>query len=442
MHKSLLDKLSLQYEKEEYTTIINSIDTGVEFRGTNLWILIFAIFVASLGLNVNSTAVIIGAMLISPLMGPIMGIGLSMGINDLTLLRKSSINFLIATVVALITSTIYFSISPLDEAHSEILARTSPTIYDVLIALFGGFAGIVATSSKLKGNVIPGVAIATALMPPLCTAGYGLATFQFTYFFGAFYLFLINTVFIALATFIVVSILHFPHKHLQNKRAELIAKRIIGIVVLVTLLPSIYFGYAMIQQNRFIKNANAFINQEVHFPNDYLLNKKIDAKTKTIALVFGGTKIASESIEDLKSKMPKYQLTNTKLSINQGFSYLSNNKAPDLEDPLSERIDNKEKMISALSLQIDSINNLQKINTQIYAELKIQIPFIYKAILQPVYTISDDTTTRSFLVMLSTTKRIPNEEKNKIEQWLQLRLHEPIINLIIQYDNGNYSSIK
>jgi len=284
---NFFDKFNLHAEKEELQTVIESIDNGVVFRGTNLWVLIFAIFVASLGLNVNSTAVIIGAMLISPLMGPIMGIGLGIGINDVVLLRKAVYNYSIATGVALTTSTIFFLISPLDDAHSEILARTSPNIYDVLIALFGGFAGILATSSKQKGNVIPGVAIATALMPPLCTAGYGIATLQFSYFIGAFYLFIINTVFIALATFIIVRFLHFPYKHQQNIQAERFAKRIIWLVVLATLLPSIYFGYDMVQQNRFIKNANRFIAGEAHFPNDYLLNKKIDPKSRKITLVFG-----------------------------------------------------------------------------------------------------------------------------------------------------------
>ncbi|MBK7308675.1 MAG: TIGR00341 family protein [Chitinophagaceae bacterium] len=234
---SIFDKFKLNAEKEDLQTVITNIDNGVVFRGTNLWILIFAIFVASLGLNVNSTAVIIGAMLISPLMGPIMGIGLGMGINDVALVRKAVYNYSIATGVALTTSTLFFLLSPLDDAHSEILARTSPNIYDVLIALFGGFAGILATSSKQKGNVIPGVAIATALMPPLCTAGYGLATWQLSFFVGAFYLFIINTVFIALATFIIVRFLHFPYKHLQTKRADTIAQRIIWFVVLATLLP-------------------------------------------------------------------------------------------------------------------------------------------------------------------------------------------------------------
>ena len=179
---------------------------GVEFKGANLWILIFAIFMASLGLNVNSTAVIIGAMLISPLMGPIMGVGLSVGLNDFELMKRSLKSFLITTLFSVTTATIFFLVSPVAEGQSELLARTSPTIYDVFIALMGGLAGVTALSTKEKGNVIPGVAIATALMPPLCTAGYGLATGNLIYFLGAFYLYFINSVFISLATFLGVRV--------------------------------------------------------------------------------------------------------------------------------------------------------------------------------------------------------------------------------------------
>ena len=191
---------------EEFTQVKLEIEKGIRFNGTNLWILIIAILVASLGLNVNSTAVVIGAMLISPLMGPIIGMGWSACINDLELLKKAARNFAFATVASLLTSTFYFTFTPLDEAHSELLARTAPNIYDVLIAFFGGMAGIIAIGSKNKGNVLPGVAIATALMPPLCTAGYGIATGQWSFFFGALYLFIINSVYIALATYVFVKI--------------------------------------------------------------------------------------------------------------------------------------------------------------------------------------------------------------------------------------------
>ena len=196
--------------------ITESITKGISFKGTNLWILIFAIFIASLGLNVNSTAVIIGAMLISPLMGPIIGMGFAVGINDLKLLNSALFNYGVATVISILTATVYFMISPFDEAQSELLARTSPTAYDVFIAMFGGAAGIIAIISKDKGNVIPGVAIATALMPPLCTAGYGIAIGNVYYFAGAFYLYFINTVFICASTSAGVRFMKCP-KNLPEK---------------------------------------------------------------------------------------------------------------------------------------------------------------------------------------------------------------------------------
>ena len=207
LRKFFNEYLDLNRSKEDEQLTVDAIRSGVEFKGTNLWVLIFATFIASLGLNVNSTAVIIGAMLISPLMGPIMGVGLSIGLNDFELMKRSLKSYLVATLFSVTTATIYFSFTPLDEVQSELLARTSPTIYDVFIALVGGLAGIVALATKEKGNVIPGVAIATALMPPLCTAGFGIATGNLLYFLGAFYLYFINSVFISLATYIGVRVM-------------------------------------------------------------------------------------------------------------------------------------------------------------------------------------------------------------------------------------------
>ena len=433
------DKFKLGSEKEELHTVITNIDNGVVFRGTNLWILIFAIFVASLGLNVNSTAVIIGAMLISPLMGPIMGIGLGIGINDIALLRKAIYNFAIATGVALMTSTFYFLLSPLNDAHSEILARISPTIYDVLIALFGGFAGIVAISSKQKGNVIPGVAIATALMPPLCTAGYGLATLQLNFFIGAFYLFIINTVFIALATFLIVRLLHFPYKHLQNKKAEEISRRIVWTVVVVTLLPSIYFGYDMVQKDRFVKNANRFITNEAHFPNDYLLNKKIDADAKKISLIFGGKEITATEIEGLKISLEKYNLGTASLDVKQGFSYLPeskrNNEQIEQVNQLTQALEKQEEREKYLQSKIDSILNQEKENTRIFAEIKSQYPVVKTAVIQPSQIIGDSSIAqKTVVVLLTIAENIPPQEKTKLENWLKVRLNQNRINLILQKD--------
>ncbi len=432
--KNIFRKFSLSKEKEDSANIISFIDNGVVFRGTNLWILIFAIFVASLGLNTNSTAVIIGAMLISPLMGPIMGIGLGMGINDVVLLKKALNNFFIATVVSLITSTVFFLISPLDDAHSEILARTSPTIYDVLIALFGGFAGIIAISSKQKGNVIPGVAIATALMPPLCTAGYGLATFQFSFFFGAFYLFIINTVFIALATFIMSRFLKIPYKHLLDQRSERRAKRIVWFVVIITLIPSLYLGYDLVQQERFIKNANNFIVNEAHFPNDYLLNKKVDAKNKLISLVFGGKEIAPEEIEEIRMKLSKYNLADAKLEVRQGFAYLNENKNAGHDEALTQltlAMERKDKQGTILQKQVDSVKNVMLLSKQLYTELKAQYPAVKDAIIQPVAVITDSSYVSTFYVSLSIPK-ISQNEKIKIHNWLKARLRTENISLDIK----------
>jgi len=208
--KKFLEYTNLESDRTKFDEIHQSIEKDIEFRGTNLWILFFAILVASVGLNMNSTAVIIGAMLISPLMGPINGMGYSLATYDFHLFRRAVKNFTFAVIAGLLASTLYFSVSPISTAYSELLARTSPTIYDVLIALFGGMAGIIAISAKNKGNVIPGVAIATALMPPLCTAGYGISTKQVNFFFGAIYLFTINTVFIALSSVIMSKVLKFP----------------------------------------------------------------------------------------------------------------------------------------------------------------------------------------------------------------------------------------
>ena len=239
---------NLHNGEENKEKVLENVKNSISFSGSNFWILACAIMVASVGLNVNSTAVVIGAMLISPLMGPIVGAGFALGIYDFTLLRKSLKNLLISTLVGLIVSFLYFLISPFKEAQSEILARTAPNIYDVLIAFFGGLVGVIAVTRVEKGNPIPGVAIATALMPPLCTAGYGLATGNFGYFAGALFLYTINCVFICIATFIIVKYLNYPAAGLvDNKKASSVRNWITAITLLM-IIPSVYFAYRFIQQ--------------------------------------------------------------------------------------------------------------------------------------------------------------------------------------------------
>jgi uncharacterized hydrophobic protein (TIGR00271 family) len=232
---AMLSFIDLHKGEEDKAKVLDNVVSNTSFRGANLWILACAIVVASVGLNVNSTAVIIGAMLISPLMGPIVGAGFALGIYDFALLKKSAKNLLIATVVSLTVSTIYFSISPFKEAQSELLARTSPNIYDVLIAFFGGLVGVIAITRAEKGNPIPGVAIATALMPPLCTAGYGLAMGNYLYFLGALYLYIINCFFICIATYVMVKYLKYPLTTHVNQKKQQQIRAIISILLIQAL---------------------------------------------------------------------------------------------------------------------------------------------------------------------------------------------------------------
>ena len=264
----LRDRFSLDEDKARREEVIASISKGVEFRGVNLWVLIFATMIASLGLNVNSAAVIIGAMLVSPIMGPIMGVGLALGINDFDLMKRSLRNLGLMFVVAIVTSTVFFLLSPLSSNSSELLARTTPTTYDVLIALFGGLAGMVAQSRQDRtSTVIPGVAIATALIPPLCTAGFGIATGQLRFFLGAFYLFFINSVFIALATYAVVRFLKYEKQAFVDKSRERTVKRIMLAISLVTFIPSVIIGFRMVSVSLFEAKADKYIAQVFDFPH-------------------------------------------------------------------------------------------------------------------------------------------------------------------------------
>lgn len=248
------DLITLHKGEEEKDKVMADVKENISFRNANLWILACAILIASVGLNMNSTAVIIGAMLISPLMGPITGAGFALGTYDFQLLKRAGKNLLIATIVSLLVSTIYFLISPFKETQSELLARTSPNIYDVLIAFFGGLTGAISLTRIDKGNPIPGVAIATALMPPLCTAGYGIAIGNLTYFIGAFYLYIINCFFICIATFFIIKYLKYPAVRTVNTVHDRHIRNGLTVLVIVMTVPSFYLAYTLYQQKKIHKN--------------------------------------------------------------------------------------------------------------------------------------------------------------------------------------------
>lgn len=297
---------------------IETIHKDMVFGGPNVWVLICSIFIASIGLNTNSTAVIIGAMLISPLMGPILAVGLSVGVNDLPTLRRALRHFAVMTLVALVTSTIYFALTPLSEAQPELLARTRPTILDAAIALFGGIAGIVGVSRRDRGNVIPGVAIATALMPPLCTAGFGLANANWPFFFGALYLFVLNSIFIATATVAVVRYLHFPFVEFLDDAARRKVRLRIAAFVVVVLIPSAWIMIGVVKEGIFRRRAADFIAQNIGtLPGVGVVSQRVTHgdSLSVIEVVLVGDSVPIGLREQLQGRMASAGLTNTELRL-------------------------------------------------------------------------------------------------------------------------------
>ncbi len=419
-----LSFFKMKNEREDIDVIHAEIEKGVVFKGTNLWILICAILVASVGLNMNSTAVIIGAMLISPLMGPIIGMGYGLATYEFNLFRKALKNFLFALVVSLITSSLYFVISPVDTAHSELLARTSPTIYDVFIALFGGTAGMLAMSSKLKGNVIPGVAIATALMPPLCTAGYGLATLQMNFLFGALYLFTINTVFIGVSSMLVSQILKFPIRSIVDTGRSERLKRYVWLVLLLTAVPSIYFGYILVQNDKFSNHAHQFIQNNTVQENSYLINSKVNSTTKSINLIYSGFGVSDSVKRELKEQAVKYDLDSSKIIILSGtdVNYLSQEKQKmqTESDILNEKLTAASFALRQAQGKLDSIKLNDKKGKLLLEELRE----IYPQIVNCAYsvTFAHPDTVKAPIVIYTYKSPIYSSDRNKIVNWTKSRL--------------------
>ncbi len=423
MLKGFLHYIDLRSELEDFDYIHSEIEKGIVFKGTNLWILVFAIVVASVGLNTNSTAVIIGAMLISPLMGPINGMGYSLATYNFELFRRSVRNYSFSVFASLAASTLYFLISPVSTAYSELLARTNPTIYDVLIALFGGLAGIVAISTKQKGNVIPGVAIATALMPPLCTAGYGLATAQFNFFFGAFYLFTINTVFIAISSVVISQILEFPIRSVIDSNRKKRINRYIWSIIAITVLPSIFFGYRLVQNERFSENVSKFTNSVTIFEGAYLIKNEVDIPNRRVKLVYGGNLLKTQDKDSIRAVAKRYNLNEEKVSIQQGFAL--DEKSNNENEILKSKLSVQSATIKQFEQEKDSILNRPLMGRQILAEIKP----IYKQVRACTYSetfIFTDSTNKyrkTSLVTFSVDKDgLRNTDYENINNWLKARL--------------------
>lgn len=435
-------RFNLQDDRADEGMIADSVRKNIEFRGVNLWTLIFAIFIASIGLNVNSTAVIIGAMLISPIMGPIMGIGLGIGVNDLKLVKKGAKSLLFATVIGICTSAVYFTITPLHEAQSELLARTSPSVWDVFIAFFGGLAGMVAASQKEKTNVIPGVAIATALMPPLCTAGYGLAIGNWYYLLGALYLYFINSVFIAIATYLICRYLKLTKKQFEDIKVEKRVAHYIVIIVAVTFLPSIYMAYKIVNKNIFESNARKYVKEQFAFVNTQVITKSFiyDAKAKAINVLLFGDLISKNKIDSLRRNLNHYQLQGTKLNVLQG---LNARKQIDLAQIKTSIL----QEVYADAAKVDTAKYLNKTtpvlpvpakilspDSAVLKELKVLYPSIksFGVSKMVIYNV-DKSRTDTVETAVATFKLKPKfAETLKIQQLLRLRYQSVKLKLTVQ----------
>lgn len=424
------DRFNLEEDKAKEEEIVAAIRRNISFRGTNLWTLIFAIMIASIGLNVNSTAVIIGAMLISPLMGPLMGIGLAVGTNDIDLLQKGIKNLTIASIISILTSALYFFISPIHTVNSELLARTTPSLFDVLIAFFGGLAGIVAGTRTQRGTVIPGVAIATALMPPLCTAGFGIATGQWRFFFGAIYLFFINSLLICVATFLIVKRLNFHKKEFVNKNAEKRVIRSIWIIVVLTIIPSIYLAYKIVEKSIFENNSKNFITTEFKFPRSQVISRsfRIDGSKKTIELLIVGQELSNNDIDSLKKRMSLYGLDSVRLIVHQGLNAKNEIDIAQIKASVLEEVFKSDLHDTEIG-----DNGAPDINrSDLKNEMKILFPQVETFSLSPaVFTHLDSTRTDTLMLLTAKfSERMSSEKEESLRKWMKERIKADSVRLL------------
>lgn len=416
-----LNFLDLTKGEDEKQSVLENVKSNISFRGANLWILACAIVVASIGLNVNSTAVIIGAMLISPLMGPIIGAGFALGIYDFELLKKSLKNLFIATVVSLSVSAIYFYVSPFKETQSELIARTSPNIYDILIAFFGGLVGVIAITRKEKGNPIPGVAIATALMPPLCTAGYGLAIGNWRFFGGAIYLYSINCVFICVATFLIVKYLKYPRSVRFEKSKERQITYIITGLTVILLLPSIYFGYTLFEERKFEQKVNSFLQNEFT-NNGYTIiykNIRYNKSPKLLELALLSKRFTTNEKSEIKQRLKFYGLQDVKFIIRQDTTNL---KQDILNQIRTERagVNEKDALISALRKEIQD-NKYD--NKSLLNEARILFPTLTDiSVSNHPFNVDSEKNVIIPVVIYSSTKMLNKENSQKLKQWIKIRI--------------------
>lgn len=419
---------NLSADQASYEEIDERIESGVVLRGTNMCILILAIFIASVGLNMNSTAVIIGAMLVSPLMGAIMGIGFALAIYDTDLLKRSATVLLFEVVVALTTSTVYFMLTPISTPSSELLARTSPTLWDVIIAVCGGLAGMIGTTRKEKSNILPGVAIATALMPPLCTAGYGLAVGNLRYFAGAMYLFCINGIFIAISTMLITVFLRLPSKKTANEETRKhLVKRVI-IVAVAAIVPSVFLAADIVKDSVFQSNVSNYIEEEFQFDNTQVVKYDVNEEEKELKVAVIGATLNDDVIEELQQSMEAYHIENLSLNVQQTVV-----KAGITSEELEAYVKNETSQLNAANE-----SDYQELQSQLIAvkselseyqsrevdveALQEEIMALYPKVTAVHAGYLKDSNEEQMTVVLEVKEPLSKNNMKTLEQWIGKRL--------------------
>ncbi len=426
----------------DYENASASIRKNIAFKGTNVFILACAIIIASVGLNVNSIPVIIGAMLISPVMGPILGFGLGLGTEDNNLVKNSLKNFGVMVAISIIASSLFFLLSPLSLANpSELLARTRPTIYDVLIALFGGLAGIIETSRKDKGSVITGVAIATALMPPLCTVGYGISIWKGSIIFGALYLFLINSVFIALATFAAVKYFRFPIVEATGETRQRLPKAAVYIILLIVIVPSVITAISVIKENNFTTHAERLVAENKNLGKCFIYDHKAtySRKDPKLELFLAGETLTDEAKKKLYHSAEEYGITRSQIvfhedatSMRQEFSEVEIVKG--IYEHTDQQIKKLNDSISRLSATLSDYQAKEIPVEAISKELFAQYPTILEVSLSRGLSVkaNNSTSTEQLVAFITTNNPMDTELHDRIERWLKVRLNNENVIVINQ----------
>ena len=421
-----------------------NIRKNIPFRGPNVYILFSAVIIASVGLNVNSIPVIIGAMLISPLMGPIIGLGLGLGTNDRELVLFSIKNLLVMVGISLLAATMYFMLTPLEiDNPTELLARTRPTIYDVFIALFGGLAGVLETARKEKGTVISGVAIATALMPPLCTVGYGIANLSWQYTVGALFLFSINCIFIAMAAYLMAKFLKFPVKTVEQHRTRYFILSYALVILLAAT--SIFTGYHVIRENDFTKLANRFVKKNQNIGKTYIYDSQVNIDTKPymLELRLAGETLNEDTKEMLLRDAENYGIMRSQIVIHEDATVQVDrfNETEIVKNLMATNASNvqvRDDSIKVLNAQIAHYKQQELPAKQLAEELQVQLPSITRLTLAKGTALEQNMVmSEEQVVVVAHCIEMPSEEeKARVYEWLKIRLQIQDLEIIFDYEEA------